>query len=202
MNATKLTRTLFALCAARALAHAGPSTPTADLPASPEPSPWTFSQELTLQEAYVGPSRTGGANISEQSSGAQYVLTSRYKDGPPIRLGFEWERFSFSSTAGAPIPNTLQSEAIVVGVDMAFGSSILARIEADPGFYSASGRITGSSFDIPIIIGGSYLWSKDVQLALGISIDPQREYPVLPGGGIRWQINDRWLLDGILPKPR
>jgi hypothetical protein len=200
MKLSDFTRPLLALLAA-APAYAGPAAPQIETPAAPS-SQWTVSHDLTLEEGYVGPAKTGGVNISEQSSSAQYVLTGQFKDGPPLRLGFNWDRFSFSSTAGSSIPNTLQSESLVVGVDLELFSSVLVRLEADPGFYSASARISGSTFDIPIIVGGTYLYSKDVQIALGISIDPQREYPVLPGGGIRWQINDHWLLDAILPKPR
>jgi hypothetical protein len=75
-------------------------------------------------------------------------------------------------------------------------------VEAQPGFYSASSEILGSSFNVPLIIGGSYLYSKDLQLVLGVSIDATRKYPVLPGGGVRWQINHNWLLNAVLPKPR
>ena len=167
-----------------------------------EPSPWVFSHELNLEESYVSPSKTGGKNIEEQRSGAEYVLTAQYKDGPPLRLGMDWTRLSFGSTSGTPIPNTLQSEAIIAGIDVQLFNAIFLRFEAQPGLYSASGRLDGADFDIPVIIGGTYLVNKDLQFALGVSIDPQRRYPVIPGGGIRWQINDHWLLNGILPKPR
>jgi hypothetical protein len=104
---------------------------------APKESPWTVSSELTLDYGYVGPSKTGGKDISEQSSSAEYVMTLRYKDGAPLRLGFEWNRFSFSDTGDTAIPNTLQSEAIVAGVDFEVFNSIFVRIEAQPGFYDA-----------------------------------------------------------------
>ncbi len=169
---------------------------------TPKESPWTVSSELTLDYGYVGPSKTGGSDISEQSSGAEYVMTLRYKEGAPLRIGFEWNRYSFSNTVDSPIPNTLQSEAIIAGVDFEVFNSVFIRIEAQPGWYNAAGRVTGDAFNVPVIIGGSYLYSKDLQIALGVSIDPQREYPVIPGGGIRWQINDKWVLNAMLPKPR
>src|SRR4051794_4652327 len=98
---------LFAGASSSRAGEAAPQTNTR------EPSPWVFSHELTLEESYVGPSKTGGKNIEEQRSGAEYVLTAQYKDGPPLRLGMDWTRLSFGSTSGTPMPNTLQSESII-----------------------------------------------------------------------------------------
>jgi hypothetical protein len=36
---------------------------------------------------------------------------------------------------GAPLPNTLQSLALVVGADFQFGDAWLFRLELQPGFY-------------------------------------------------------------------
>jgi Domain of unknown function (DUF6268) len=201
LNAPRRWLFLVPALAFACVAHAGESSSKIVAPVS-EPSNWVFSQEFTAGYSGVGLSRTDGQKLSEQSSNAQYVLTATYKDGPPLRLGFDWQDLAFSSTAGTRLPNTLQSESIIAGMDFQLSGSIFMRVEAQPGFYSASGRITGSSIDVPVVVGGTYLYSKDLQLVLGISIDPEREYPVLPGGGIRWQINDKWLLDAVLPKPR
>ncbi len=191
------------LCSAVcATAVAGDAKSAPPLEPTPAASSWVFSHDVTFDTAVIGGGRTDGANLFEQSNDFQYVLTSQYKDGPPLRLGVEWVRDSFSRTAGTRVPNTLQSISVIAGVDLEVFNSVFIRLEAQPGFYSASSNLRGNTIDVPVTVGGSYVYSKDVQLVLGVEIDPQRKYPVLPGGGIRWQINDKWLLDAVLPKPR
>lgn len=165
-------------------------------------SKWTVSSEANAGYSYVTGGRTDGKSVDEQRSHADFVLTSQYNEGVPLRFGLSWDRFSFSSTAGTRLPNTLQALNFIAGFDGQIGQSVFFRLEAQPGWYSGSSRVLGDSFNVPIVIGASYLVSKDLQLALGVSIDPQRETVVLPGGGIRWQINDKWLADLMLPKPR
>lgn len=192
-----------ALTLLASIAHAGQTVTSSKETTEIIPvSPWKFSSELTLSSSYTSPSRIDGRDVSAFEASGQYVLTTQYNEGVPFRIGASWERLSFSSTAMTRVPNTLQSESIVVGFDFQLGQSVFMRVEAQPGLYAASSRIDGDAFDIPIVVGGSYVYSKDVQLILGVSIDPQRQYPVLPGGGIRWQINDKWLLNAVLPKPR
>lgn len=165
-------------------------------------SNWTFSHEVEGDYTYVGRAEIGAARLAEQSASAQYVLTAQYKEGVPLRTGFNWQRFSFSSAGFTAVPNTLQSESFIAGLDYELPGSIFVRLEAQPGFYNASSRVSPRGFNIPVVVGGSWLYNKDLQFVLGLSIDATRQYPVLPGGGIRWQINSQWLLNAILPKPR
>jgi hypothetical protein len=55
---------------------------------------------------------------------------------------------------------------------------------------------------MPFVIGGTYIFSPDLQLVLGVSVDVERKYPVVPAAGVRWKIGPQWLLDAVLPKPR
>jgi hypothetical protein len=41
-----------------------------------------------------------------------------------------------------------------------------------------------------------------VQLILGVSVDVERKYPVIPAVGLRWKLGPQWLLDAVLPTPR
>ena len=102
----------------------------------------------------------------------------------------------------APFPNTLQAVDAVVGVDLQLFDSWLVRIEAAPGFYGGSSDLRSSDFDVPFIIGGSYIAGANLQWILGLSIDVNREYPVIPAIGVRWSFLDRWVLDAVLPTPR
>lgn len=119
-----------------------------------------------------------------------------------LRLGGTWERFSFSNGGGNPLPNTLQTFAAIVGLDTRFGDSVLFRIEAQPGFYVAGSRPSGRNFNVPVLVGGSYLFSENLQLILGVQINPNAKYPVIGGPGVRWKFAPAWTLNAVLPAPR
>ncbi len=100
----------------------------------------------------------------------------------------------------APLPNTLQSVNAVIGADLAFGDKIIMRAELHPGIYSDFVNVTGSDFDMPVQVGGTYLYSKDLQFILGFQIDLKSNYPFIGVPGIRWQFADKWVLSAILPQ--
>lgn len=163
---------------------------------------WEFSSDLQLDYGYAGGGEIGSKRVNAQNAGAQYVLTAQYNDAPPLRIGADWERFDFSHTNHSAIPGTFQSESLITSVDFEFLKSYYVRLEIHPGFYSASSHPSADDFDIPIILGGSYIYNANLQIMLGLEADPERKYPVLPGGGFRWQIDNHWTANAVLPKPR
>src|SRR5438128_11186487 len=74
---------------------------------------WPLSGEFSAEGTYVGEGdvERGGTRVNdfdEIDSDIRLVLTPRIKLGV-LRLGAEWERFSFGFPEGAALPNTLQS---------------------------------------------------------------------------------------------
>ena len=169
---------------------------------------WPLTGEFTAEATYVGEGdvergpRKAVRNFDEIDSDIHLVLTPRTKFGV-LRLGAEWERFSFGLPQNAALPNTLQSFSAIFGLDMQFSDSILVRVETQPGLYNSGlGHLFWDDFNMPFIIGGTYIFSPDLQLVLGVSVDVERTYPVVPAVGVRWKIGPQWLLDAVLPKPR
>ncbi len=130
----------------------------------------------------------------------RFIYTPRVKLGI-LRLGAAYERFGFNTPENFEVPRALQSLSAIVGLDTQFSDSILVRFEAQPGFYSGT-RFRGGDFHLPFIFGGTYIYSPDLQFVLGASVDYEREYPVFPGGGIRWRLSSQWVLNAVLPTPR
>jgi len=169
---------------------------------------WPLSGEYTADATYVGEGdvernpRKKVSDFDEIDSDIRLVLTPRIKFGV-LRLGAEWERFSFGLPQGAALPNTLQSFSTIIGLDMQFSDSIIVRAETQPGLYNSGlGHLFWDNFNMPFLIGGTYIYSPDLQLVLGVSVDVERKYPVLPAVGVRWKIAPQWLLDAVLPTPR
>ena len=215
----KTIRTLllcFCFAAARSYAGSDYKSPTAtDQPAT------TFPFEFDAEYAYIGESDVErgyrkNRNIDENYYSARFVYTPRIKFGI-LRLGVAYERFDFGGldsyvvpagsllpgfqTFHSEIPDTLQSISGIIGLDTKFSDSLLFRIEAQPGLYGTD-ELDGDMFNIPIVVGGTYIYNADLQFIFGVSVDYERKYPVLPGGGVRWRFASQWVLNAALPTPR
>ena len=164
--------------------------------------------EYTAEDTYVG----GGdvqrgpnkrvSDFDENDSIVHLVLTPRTSLGV-LRFGAEWERFSFGLPDHAALPDTLQSVSLVTGLDMQFSDSIIVRVEGQPGVYDTEFDNLGwDNFNFPFLIGGTYIYSPNLQLILGVSVDVERKYPVIPVAGLRWKMAPQWLLEAVLPTPR
>jgi hypothetical protein len=166
-----------------------------------------FPGEYVVEETYVGDGdvRRGPhksvRDFDENDSILQLVFTPRIKLGV-LRFGAEWERFSFGVPDSAPLPDTLQSVNLVIGLDTQLSDSILIRIEAQPGIYNSGLDDLSDDFNAPFVAGGTYIFSPNLQLVLGVSVDIERKYPVIPAAGIRWKMAPQWVLNAVLPTPR
>lgn len=177
-------------------------------PTATEAAPqFRFSAEYNVEETYIGGSdvargRHAVNDFDESNTVVSFVFTPRVKIGV-LRLGAGYERYSFGMDDGWPLPNTLQAANLVIGLDTQFSDSILVRFEAQPGIYGAgTDDLEWDDANIPFIIGGTYIYSPDLQFVFGLGVDVNRKYPVVPGGGIRWKLASQWVLNAVLPAPR
>jgi hypothetical protein len=200
---------LFACSASMVLAGPEP-IPTVEAPTTASDDDllgkaFSLSGEYLIEETYVGEAsvRRGGKTIhdyDESDTTLQAILTPRVKIGV-LRLGLQWERFSFGFPDKTPLPSTLQSGSLVLGLDTQLSDSILIRLEAQPGFYGTS-DFTAANFSVPFLVGGTYIYSPNLQFIAGVSVDVERKYPVLPTAGVRWKFARQWVANAVLPAPR
>ena len=199
----------FLTCALAVSALAGDGQELAPVTDNePVEEPFKFSGEFEIDQAFLGNGEVARGrrtvnDFDEYYSNLLFVYTPRVKYGI-LRLGAQWERYSFDFPhGGQQLPNTLQATNTVIGFDTKFSDSILVRIEAQPGFYGTTfDHLDGDSFNIPFVLGGTYIFNADFQLVLVVGVNVQSRYPVLPGGGIRWRLSRQWVLNFVLPKPR
>ena len=166
---------------------------------------FSTSGEYVAEETYVGEASVKRGNKSiedydESDTTFQFILTPRIKLGV-LRLGFQWERFSFGFPKNTPLPDTLQSGSLVLGLDTQLSDSILVRVEAQPGFYGTT-DFSADNFSVPFLVGGTYIYSPNLQFIVGVSVDVERKYPVIPSAGIRWKFARQWVANAVLPAPR
>jgi hypothetical protein len=164
------------------------------------------SAEYSISETYVGEAGVKRGvhavnDFDEDDLIIRYILTPRVKLGV-LRLGVEWERFWFGFPPSTPLPDTLQSIALVVGLDTQLSDSILLRVEAQPGMYNTGVNSLSDDFNMPFIVGGTYIYNPSLQIIAGVSVDVERKYPVIPAAGFRWKISRQWVANAVLPTPR
>ena len=172
----------------------------------PESASIRFSGEYLAEETFIGSADVANGPVKvrdfdESDTIVRFVFTPRTKIGI-LRFGAEWERFSFSFPSGAPLPDTLQSGSLIIGLDTQFSDSILVRFEAQPGVYTTAFDNVSDDFNMPFIVGGTYIYNPNLQFIVGVSVDIERQYPVIPAAGIRWKLSRQWVLNAVLPKPR
>lgn len=198
----------FCLTSPSLFAGTGPTveTPTADETTEAHAA---FPFEADFQFSYIGqaevsrgrlPNLRDVRDMDEDYIYGRFLYTPLTKIGI-LRLGGAYERFGFNSPNLFEVPGGLQSLSAVVGLDTKFSDAILVRLEITPGLYSSS-HLDGDDFHAPLILGGTYIYSSDLQFVVGVSFDYEREQPVLPGGGIRWRMTSQLVLDAVLPTPR
>src|SRR6266404_2421970 len=181
------------------------STSSKDVALVESESPFSF--EFNAEETYAGNGDVQRGSLSvrnfyESDARVHFILTPRVAIGI-LRLGVQAERYSFGYSSTAPIPNNLHSTALVLGLDTEFSDSFLIRLEADPGFYGTDFDDFGQdTFNVPVVIGGTYIFNSGFQMIFGVGVDAFRKYPVLPGGGIRWKFAPQWVLNAVAPTPR
>jgi hypothetical protein len=165
----------------------------------------TFTGEYSAEETYVSDATVSRSqrrieDFNESDTILRFVATPRIKLGV-LRLGIEWEHFSFGFPALTPLPNTFQELSAIIGLDTQISDSILLRFEAQPGFYGTN-NFDSDQINSPFIVGGTYIYNPNLQFIVGVSVDVEREYPVIPAAGIRWKFHRLWVANAVLPTPR
>jgi hypothetical protein len=141
-------------------------------------------------------------DITEIASLAKFVLSAQVRDTVLLRLGAGWLGYFFYPEPKAPIPGSLQAESLEVGADIQVTPALLARIEALPGIYSNAVNITSRAFNVPFEIAASYFVSADLILLAGVYVDVNASTPVFPVIGVHWKLSDKWVIEGMPPRPQ
>jgi hypothetical protein len=166
-----------------------------------------FSYELDAESSFFG---SGSANLGSKNVGditeiaslAKFVVSAQVRDNVLLRFGAGWLGYFFNPEPKAPIPGSLQAESLEVGADIQVSPAILARVEALPGIYGNAVDITSREFNVPFEIAATYFVSADLILLAGVYVDVNASTPVFPVIGVRWKLSDKWLIEGMPPRPQ
>src|SRR3984885_168337 len=167
-----------------------------------------LSYELDAETSFFGKGsiNTGSTDygkISEINSLASFILSAQVQDKILLRLGVEWQWFSFDpQQATAPVPDSVQGLDLAIGADLQVSPAVLLRVEAHPGIYSEFSGVSWQDFNVPFEVAATYFVSSDLLLIAGIYVDVNSDLPVFPVVGVHWKLSDKWLIEGIAPRPQ
>jgi Domain of unknown function (DUF6268) len=174
-------------------------------PSGPSVSP--LSYELNGESSFFGTGTakagsTSVGDITEISSSAKLVLSAQVRDNVLLRFGGGWLGYFFYPDSRAPIPASLQAESLEIGADIQVSPAVLVRVAALPGIYSNAVDITGRDFNVPFEIAATYFYSTDLIFLAGIYVDVNADTPVFPVIGVHWKLSDKWVIEGMPPRPQ
>jgi hypothetical protein len=166
-----------------------------------------WSTEITGDASFLGSGSVANRklefnSISEIESSAGVVLTRQITDTLQFRVGGEYQIYSFDTKTPTPIPDVIQGANLVVGANFNIGQAILARIDAKPGFYGEFSHLNLNYFNVPFDVGATYFVSADFQLIAGFEVNLNRRYFLFPTAGVYWRMANKWVLNGVLPRPQ
>src|SRR3984893_16332396 len=172
-----------------------------------ESSASALSYELNAESSFLGRGGVSAGsknfgNITEISSSASFVLSAQVRDTVLLRLGVEWQRYSFDPEARSPVPDSLQGLDLAIGADLQISPAVLLRVEAHPGIYSEFHGVSWQDFNVPFEVAGTYFVSSSLLFIGGVYVDVNSDVPVFPIVGIHWKVSDKWVIEGIAPRPQ
>lgn len=189
------------------IASAGQSSKSLLLPETPLTKPSLPATRIETGFDFVAPAQFSGSDdtgkISIFSYSASIQHTFQILPDTGLIVGSTFRQFWFPSQGGNQvIPDDAGSIAVSAGIRQKFLDDWTFTVLGSIGMYSAEWSASGSdsiNFDATATIG--YTFSESLQAFVGVAVFPQFQIPVLPAVGVRWQINDQWNLNLVMPKP-
>ncbi len=117
------------------------------------------------------------------------------------RWGFEGRRFDYGTPDGVPLPDMLMGLAVKVGMNWRFAPGWAVLLEVDPGLYSDFEDISADDVNAPTGLRLTWDQRENLTWSFGLRYDRYSEFPVIPGVGLRWRVDDRWTVSLMVPRP-
>jgi hypothetical protein len=159
---------------------------------------------ISMDYSYVG---AGGilfqgikGNSDAQSFNANVIGEIPVGDKWFIPVGIGSRNLFLNSVAGAPIPDQINTLGFNAGVGYHFNYQWTFAGTVGPRLYRLD-NVNGDDVGMAGMVRAIYKWKPNLTLAFGIGFDIDNQVPVLPVGGLRWDIRPNLTLNLMFPKP-
>jgi len=190
-------------------AQAGPIIDSMQPAPTPPPEGLTpLGSKFEAEVGYVGSGDVSGSDLNNGSvssidSTVRYTYGHRIGRALTLGAGFEWQRFSFGfEDSFGLLPNTLQSVSAIFSVEMFFSEQWFAFMAVRPGLFSDFEDISTADFNFTGLALGIYRPYPELTFFGGVTLDINRDFPVVPVVGLRWLFAEDWMLELAAPRSR
>ncbi|HRI14187.1 MAG TPA: DUF6268 family outer membrane beta-barrel protein [Verrucomicrobiota bacterium] len=165
-------------------------------PGNAPPASVTYSFPSALHDSPVG------GDLDSLATHVTYLESIRGGKDYEWLIGIDWRRLDFGFPTGTPLPQSLQSLALVAGADWQFASGWRVRLEVLPGIYSDFSNFNARAVNAPFTAELAYSVNESLNVGGQLLIDGRRDFPVLIVPGVTWRFAERWLLSFWIPRPQ
>jgi hypothetical protein len=162
--------------------------------------------DVSITSTYVG---AGDVKFQAATDGRSHALSENADVRARIALNDQWsvllglgsENIFLNSVTGAPVPDQIHTVRLQPGLEYRVNAQWTAIASVGPAIYNLQ-DIHGNDVGLAGMVLTVYQFRPDLRLLLGASFNPDGDIPVLPVGGVHWDIKPNLALDLIMPKPR
>jgi hypothetical protein len=183
---------------------------TPDKSPSHEKEEWTKNDvfyEFSTDYSHVGGATTSLGNgqnapISEENLHLEHFFARKYFRCLLVKTGLEWQGFYFNAPVAGFVPDHLHDLNALGAIDFRWSRQDLLRLQARPGFYTDFRDVRfADDINCPLALAYTRVSSMRFQWFVALSYNMWRRHSLLPAGGFRWQLTDRWKLKMLFPEP-
>jgi hypothetical protein len=182
---------------------------SATLPDRANNADWTSSRggewRMGLSSDYSSVAAAGvNFNGVKGNSGAQSADANVTGEVPLneawfVPMNITSRNFFLGTVPGAPIPNQMDTLGLNAGLGYHWNDQWTFAGALGPRFYRLD-SVESSGIGIGGMLRATYKWKANLTVAFGIAFDPDRDVPVLPAAGLRWDIRTNLALSVMFPK--
>lgn len=207
------------------LALAGASTAFAQMPDFPEPgtNPADAGSHppinLVVDYSSTGSGTTEFRGRDRSESGANSVTfmiggavplggPPKFEEGvavsPPkwmMPLGLLSQNVYFDEVPGAPVPESVHTLSLNTGLGYRLNDKWMLMANVSPTLYRTDG-VGSDDFGIRGGLMAMWRYSPSLTWMFGVMADPDGEFSVLPMVGANWEINPKYTLSLMMPRPQ
>ncbi|HEY3860447.1 MAG TPA: DUF6268 family outer membrane beta-barrel protein [Verrucomicrobiae bacterium] len=164
-------------------------------------APWRVNFSSDYSAVAAGRVNFNGVsgNSSAQSADANLTAEVRLNDAWFVPISITSRNFFLGTVPGAPIPSAIDTIGLNLGAGWHINDQWTVAAGAGPRFFRLD---AADSTDVGVgaAVRATYKWKPNLTVAMGFAVDPDRDVPVLPLAGARWQILPDLALSLMYPR--
>jgi len=159
---------------------------------------------VSLNYSYVGSGDVSFPRVSGKSDAQSFTANALAEipvnDKWFIPVHFDSRDFFLGTVTGAPIPDQMDTLGFDTGAGYHLNDQWTFAASIGPRLYRLD-DVSGDDVGIGGTIRASWRYQPDLLFAFGLNFESDRDVPVLPAAGLRWDITPKLTLNLMWPQP-